>query len=258
MTLPRPKRATGSHLYKYASPTHLDWLKVIIHQHELYLPNLKELNDPADGLPRLAAQSEDQIVSFLYDEFVARNPVLTREALEDEAKIIRFNVRRHGSKALHPHEVQAFDTEFQDFRIYSLTKRYDKMNLWAYYAAGHRGYCLEFANEGPLFEHAKDVTYLAPENMEIPITDPAIRNGDFFFCKTLDWAGEEEVRLVGPRGYGSKVKFDPSWLTRVILGKDMSDADRKLIQEWAKQREPELVVVNAYYDPLDRAIKLRA
>ena len=132
------------------------------------------------------------------------------------------------------------------------------MNLWAQYAAQHRGYCLEFANEGPLFKHAKEVSYLNPAEMEILITDPSIKNGDFFFCKTRDWSNEEEVRLVLPRDKGGKVKIDPRWLTRLILGKDMSEADQKSIREWAKQRQPELDVVSAYYDPVNRAIRLKA
>jgi hypothetical protein len=131
------------------------------------------------------------------------------------------------------------------------------MNLWAQYAAQHHGYCLEFANEGPLFEKAKEVSYLDSARMEILITDPSIKNGDFFFCKTLDWANEEEVRLVLPRGKGSKVKFDPHWLKRLILGKDMSEADQSSIREWAAEREPELTVVNAYLDPVSRSLKLR-
>jgi hypothetical protein len=46
-------------------------------------------------------------------------------------------------------------------------------------------------------------------------------------------------------------------LTRIILGKEMSEEHRKQIREWAKQREPELTFVDAYYDATHRAIKLR-
>ena len=46
-----------------------------------------------------------------------------------------------------------------------MTRRYDMGNLWALYADGHRGYCLEFENVGPLFEHARDVNYLDLKDM---------------------------------------------------------------------------------------------
>jgi hypothetical protein len=69
---------------------------------------------------------------------------------------------------------------------------------------------------------------------------------------------KNEVRLVLPRGKGSTVKMnDPRWLTRLILGKDMSGEHKKSIREWANQREPKLPVVNAYWDQVERAITLR-
>jgi hypothetical protein len=257
MAIPKPSKATCPRLYKYSSHEHLERLRVIILEHELYLPTVNQLNDPADGLPKLAMQSEDEMVSFFYGQYIRLHPELTRAEQEEQAMIIRYNVKFHSPAALQPMVVQALDAELQEYRIYSLSKRYDNTNLWAQYAAQHRGYCLEFANEVPLFEYAKEVSYMHPAQMDVLVTDPAIKNGDFFFCKTLDWASEEEVRLVLPRGKGSRVKIDPQWLTRLILGKDMSEADRTSIREWAKQRQPELAVVSAYFDAVDRAIKLR-
>ena len=258
MTLPQPRKATASHFYKYSSPDHLERLKGILLEHELYLPNLTELNDDNDGLPRLAMQSEDEMVSFIFRQFVENNPTMSLEELQKHELIIRFNVRWHGPAALHPNLVQSLDAQFKDFRVYSMTKRYDLMNLWALYAANHRGYCLEFENVGDLFEHAKDVNYLDSDQMEISITDPALRGGYFLFCKTRNWSNEDEVRLVLARNDGrSKVKFNPRWLTRIILGKDMSEDHKKQIREWAKQREPELTIVTAYYDAAQRAIRIR-
>jgi hypothetical protein len=50
---------------------------------------------------------------------------------------------------------------------------------------------------------------------------------------------------------------DPRWLTRVILGKDISEEHKKLIREWANHREPILPVVTAYWDRVERIIKLQ-
>jgi hypothetical protein len=125
-------------------------------------------------------------------------------------------------------------------------------------ADGHRGYCLEFENVGPLFEHAKDVNYLDLEDMEIPVTGPSLLSGHFLFCKSREWSCEEEVRLVLSRKDGRiKVKFDPAWLTRIILGKAMSDKNKNTIRLWAKERNPELAVATTYYDATQRAIRLR-
>jgi hypothetical protein len=106
-----------------------------------------------------------------------------------------------------------------------------------------------------LFEYTKEVTYR--DSMQMDVTNPEHRNGYWFFCKRQEWSNEEEVRLVLQRGKGSKVKIDPDWLTRVILGKDMADGNRTLIREWATLRKPSLIVAEAYYDGLHQTIRLR-
>ncbi len=256
MALPAPRKSTVTHFYKYSGVGHLEWLRDILLQHELYLPNLAELNDDNDCLPRLAIQTEDEMVSFLWANVV--DPNMSHNEFHQNKLLLRETVRKHGPEALHPKVVEFMDAQLRDFRIYSMTKRYDMINLWALYADRHRGYCLEFENVGELFQHANDVTYLDTEQMEVSITDPALLDGYFFFCKTRDWSNEDEVRLVLGRKDGrKKVKFDPRWLIRIILGKQMSDEHRKQIRGWAKEREPELTVVDACYDPTHRAIKLR-
>jgi hypothetical protein len=256
MTIPTPTKATGSHFYKYSSPEHLERLRTIILEHELYLPSLDQLNDPTDGRPKLAPLSEDKMVAFLYNSLLNAHPDLTPEAKKREALTISFNVRHHGLETIQRLLAQSLNKELEGYRVYSLSKRYDNLSLWAKYAAGHSGYCLEFANEGDLFEFAREVMYRDSALMDV--ANPEHRSGWWFFCKRQEWSNEEEVRVVLPRGQGSKVKIAPRWLTRVILGRNMSGADRKSIREWAKQREPEMTVVDACYDELDQTIKLNA
>jgi hypothetical protein len=117
-----------------------------------------------------------------------------------------------------------------------MTKRCEMGNLWALYADGHRGYCLEFENVGPMFEHAKDINYLDLKDTQISVTDPSILSGHFLYYKTREWRCEE-VPLVLSRNDGRiKVKFNPVWL---------------------KERNPESAVSTTYYDAAERAIKLR-
>jgi hypothetical protein len=59
------------------------------------------------------------------------------------------------------------------------------------------------------------------------------------------------------RGGRSKVKIDPRWLTRLILGMKITEAHEKSIREWAKQRKPELVVVKAYFDELHQTLSVQ-
>jgi hypothetical protein len=256
MALPIPQKSAAPYLYKYSGPANLNWLKDILHEHEIYLPNLTQLNDDNDSLPHLTMQSEQDMGDFLWDMFKRANPLMSPQQLQHEEKILRFNVHLHGPAALHPNLVQLLDGHLKHFRVYSMAKRYDMGNMWALYAANHSGYCLEFQNVGDLFQYAMDVNYLPSKNMEIPVTYPDLWRA--VFCKTREWRCEEEVRLMLPPSDGRiKVRFDPVWLTRIILGKAMSEENRNTIRLWAKERKPELAVATTYYDATNRAIKLR-
>jgi hypothetical protein len=255
MSVPIPAKATCSHFYRYSSADHPEWLKEIILKHELYLPSLTELNDPADGRPKLARMSEDEMARFLISGVVERNPTLPLASLENEAAIIRYNVRLHGTEVLSEQMSELLNSELQGYRIYSLSKRPDNLALWAKYAGNHTGYCLEFKNEGPLFACTKEVMY--GDATEMDVRNREHRSGYWFFCKRQEWSNEEEVRLVLPRGKGSRVRIEPQWLTRLILGKNIAEAHRAMIRKWAKERQPELTVVDAYYDGLHQVIRLR-
>jgi len=252
VTTPKLHKTTGSHFYRYSSAEHAEWLKTIIIDHELYIPSVKELNDPADGRPRLASMSEDKMVSFLLKNLIKREPWLSVQTLEKELVTVRHNIRKYGTQWSLREMTRLLNTHMEEFRIYSLSKRFDNLSLWAKYAAGSSGYCLEFASEGPLFKQAVEVIYR--KCRPVDINDP---KAFFLAYKAPEWSNEEEVRLIAPRGSSSKIKIDPRWLTRLILGTQMSNANEKMIREWAKQRQPELTVAKAYFDELRQQLRLR-
>jgi hypothetical protein len=255
--IPLPPRATASFLYKYSGlPTaeYVERLRVIIQEHEIYLPTLPQLNDPADGRPRLTALSEDEMSSFLYTMFVRNNPQLSQAELENHTRIIFYNVKRHGTRTLLRDMTEILHRELEGYRVYSMSMRYNNLSLWAKYAGDHSGYCLEFANEGPVFEAARDVLY--EDSLRMDVNNPDHRNGFWFFCKRPEWSNEEEVRIVLPRKSGSKVKLDADWLRRLILGGNISKENEESIRSWARQRVPSLAVVKARYDGVEQALVL--
>lgn len=220
--------------------------------HELYVPTVAQLNDPADGRPRLAEMTTDQMIDFLYK--ANTNPTLTADAHEIHLNRITRGVTAHGAGKLQRKLAQMLNKHFENYRVYSLTKRYNNLSLWAAYAANHSGYCMEFSNTGPLFENAVEVIYR--EIIPMDVTNPEHRKGYFLYCKRPEWLTEEEVRLISLPHEPSTVKIDPSWLTRIILGKDISDANASLIHQWAQRRTPPLTVVKAYYDELSQELRL--
>ena len=173
--IPEPLRAAGTHFYRYSGlqePQRIEWLKTIVLDHELYLPSVSELNDPADGRPLLAPMSEDKMLEFLCAP--NRNPTLTSGAQERVIGMLRHNIHYHGPEALQREMAKLLHQHLAHYGIYSLSKRYDNLGLWAKYADGHSGYCLEFANEGKFFEHAVEVIY--GESSLMDVTDPEQRS----------------------------------------------------------------------------------
>jgi hypothetical protein len=256
---PIAAQASGSHFYKYSEFTaeRQEWLKEIILGSQLYVPSVTQLNDPADGRPRLARQSEDDLYRFLYNSpcgVLGRNPHMTIEEQVREAVVLDANIRKHGAEQLQRVMAKYLNDLLGGYRIYSLSKRFNNLSLWAKYAGNHSGYCLEYANKGPFFGCAREVIY--GESVQMDINNPAHLNGYWLFCKDQEWSNEEEVRIIVPPRLGCKVRIAPSQLTRVILGWKMPKANRKIIREWAKQRTPELTVVSAYFDEYEQSLNL--
>ena len=110
----------------------------------------------------------------------------------------------------------------------------------------------DFVNGDDPANHAPNVSVLRPRSSLERISDK-----EFLVYKRPEWSNEEEVRLLRARGSGPIMEIEPQWLTRIILGKNMSPDHQKQIQEWAEQRHPELVVVRAYFDELYQELRLK-
>jgi len=151
--------------------------------------------------------SGHKFAAYLFQDFLRRNPGAPFAVRRREEFIIHYNILRHGVKRLQTIFSEGLNSELKDYRIYSMSKRYDNMSLWAKYAGDHTGYCLEFANEGPLFEQAMEVTY--GDSIQMDLTNPEHTNGYWFYFKKPDWSNEEEVRLVLSRRQASKVRINP-------------------------------------------------
>lgn len=229
-------RPNISHLYKYC-PSGLDRLKSVITKNQLYLSTSSQLNDPAEAKPKLAKLSLEKICSFLYNMFVLNNPGLSTDLYQQTKTQIEYNGSLFGSQKLLEEMSKTLNAELSTLRIYSMSKRPDNMSLWAKYASNHKGYCLEFSNSG-LFTAAREVIY--GDIIDFDPADQDQRNAYFLFQKTLDWQTEEEVRLVAPRSTLPIIQFDPTLLTRIIIGQYMPHKKINIIQKWASLRSPKL------------------
>ena len=92
---PAPTRATCSHFYKYSAFTSGDrqtWLKEIMLEHRIYVPNFCELNDPLDGRTWLIPMSPDKMISVLSGDVLARNPHMSVKDQHLHDRILGQNI----------------------------------------------------------------------------------------------------------------------------------------------------------------------
>jgi hypothetical protein len=253
MAIKLPVLATGPHFYKYG--TRVDWLENIILKHELFFPELKDMHDPADGKPKLAPTTEDELATVLHKYHVLKYPQLSLAAREKAAAWYKRAVEGEGlEKCRRSIAKKLYAASTDHMRVYCLSKRWNNPGMWAKFANVRAGYCLEFAREGPL-KIGCDVAY-GDEAPLMDITDPDDR-GPFCFFKRREFSGEEEVRVMLTPGSGPILKIPTSTLTRVLLGEHMPESDKEKIRAWVAKRKPPVPVLTAYFDDLEQEIRLR-
>lgn len=255
MSIPEPPKPSVPRLYRYQSAAHLEWLESVLLNNEIYIPSVGQLDDSFDARPKFGPTSRDQLIEIAIREVENRNPGWTSALRQAEGAKIRSNINRYSEEKALQEFNKVMNNLFEEYRVYSLTKRFDNNALWASYGGDHAGYCLEFANLGEWFIHAREVSYGPP--VALALTDPEFRKGNFLYYKDEKWSQQEEIRLVLPRGKGIKTRIKPQWLTRVILGTRMSAANRAVISIWARERRPTPKLANAVCNITARSIALQ-
>ena len=187
------------------------------------------------------APSSEALIRTLTELNALAKPSLTYQDRAKDAAIIRFNVRQLGADSWIRGLRGSLDPLLQRFRIYSLSERPNNSHMWRNYAGNHTGYCMEFQNKeplGPIFE----MRYA--NGLALDITGPDRFEPYFLFYKTKRWENEEELRMIAQQGADSNALFDPQRLTRIILGRSISEQYGAIIRQWAGLRKVPLCVVS--------------
>jgi hypothetical protein len=126
--------------------------------------------------------------------------------------------------------------EAQAMGVACFSECVDDILMWGHYAAGHRGYCLEFDTTFPPFRKAHQVIYSALYPSLNPIeamfarpltTNPVLL---LMATKSTHWSYEREWRILDDKG-DYAYKFVPEALTGVYCGCAMTEDDKLKITE---------------------------
>lgn len=110
----------------------------------------------------------------------------------------------------------------------------DDLLMWAHYADGHRGFCLEFSTQSEPFSRAEPVTYCdsIPEVNPLDILDGKSTGPDLMQMmlrtKFTCWQYEEEWRILHMRA-GTAYSYPFEALTGVYFGVSMSRGQKDVI-----------------------------
>lgn len=136
-----------------------------------------------------------------------------------------------------------FAKAIQNIFICCFSETKDSLTMWSHYARDHKGVVLGFDSEHKLFAGVEKVEYVknfpkigTEEDWQSIINGGEIRGmiKPVIRCKALDWAYEEEWRLIiNDHNFAGKefidVEFDPRSIKEVYFGCKIDPMDKEAI-----------------------------
>jgi hypothetical protein len=224
-----------SHLYKYR-PINIRTLLSLLNS-EIYFARYEEFNDPFDSLmPKMVVSRERQ-----------QSIIKSIELSKENYSSLLDRVQKEGFNAVFLKDYKAQIKRLQDkTRVLTLSQRCDSPLMFAHYADGGKGICIEYLTEClPFVENLKAVDY----PLEYPTWEYRIRSGsvevDFdmlvrlhYYTKSPDWKYEKEWRIVRNTFDGDTgIHLYPErMLTGIIFGNQAGVEAKKLVMELVRNR----------------------
>jgi hypothetical protein len=188
---------------------------------QLFMSRPNKFNDPFDCRMPAKCNLSDEDYELLFRSFSSSEgnsneidtTFLTNGKINDNFKIaMKAEIEQSTKNMSLTHGVACFSAKKDDIL------------MWAYYADGHKGLCLEFDTKKAPFSNPFKVNY----ERELPNVNwrEILLNNSFseyikqVTIKYKDWEHEEEWRIFNKDG-DVFIKYDPFCLTAVYFGAEM-------------------------------------
>ena len=216
-------------LYKFKSvSSELEFKRIIdiINNHEIYIPNKIQVNDPFEG--SIIQTHFGNMGNWYY---------IASRTLSYQAR-----------------------SSLDKYRFLSLSDKATSAQMWAYYAGTFKGLCLVF-NTTNSFKNYEDILYLDEktredicEIIENPDADELNLITKYnLLLKSDDWQKEHEVRIIVDSDQ-KFIHFDNNELVAIILGHNIDEKFEKSIIVAAKDNNIE--IYKTYLDNLKLKIDI--
>lgn len=230
------------------------YLSTTLRDQKIHCANPANLNDPWDCRPWLDSRSlQDpevfqRVMSWYHRQ--AKQPLRSDLKQQLEASLRNDPKKRDKFMDDLSKDIQRMVSKR---RIYCLTPDPDSILMWSHYAEHHRGICLEFGVDNPLFAKALQVLYPPEYPLWLPDEFEAQhdRTVEIILTKAEQWRYEKEFRLVSLmpnlkadwlRPQGDYFALPAGALKSIIAG---CEADYSAISEVVKRDPPTLPVRRA-------------
>lgn len=183
------------YFYKYKSVENMEHLLDIIVHNRFYLPSVKDLNDPMEGLYTILNR-------YAGSSYYSGTPV-------------RNNI---------------FEDELSKYGILSLTTESDNIVMWSHYANNFNGVCIGIKSDN-LLEKVKQVNYSGIEDEEkgLSLEENTV---NALLKKHPGWSYENEWRIIEK---GNKyLNLKEGDITKIIIGYNVSETVRDNIVKTCK------------------------
>lgn len=221
-------------LYKYRGNIYRDLLA--LKNNQLFIPTKNGLNDPNESCISLKQ---------VYEDLERYRHLTAVEYMDSSLKEKAVSLKTHTEATIN-----ILNNIVNDIGIFSLTKRYDIECMWAYYANGHKGFCIEYDarvlrncfKDKNIFINNFEVKYsnerITPNSDEFMLLTKS--NGidvlrGIFASKSKSWEQEEEVRYtLQPIKESQYIDIPDNAVTGIYIGARCSDFDKNLILKTIK------------------------
>lgn len=237
-------------LYRYRglSGSGLDRVRQMILHSEHFFSSPAKFNDPFDCRPEHRFDgSESEVSQYLQRLLVKFQPEQSAHDREAEIAAILADPSRDPRR---PDNLQLFSALIATFAtdqtgVLCLSAAPDVPLMWSHYGQSHTGVCLGFDSDSDHFAAAQPVRYTRKRPTVDPTTQTRAQMLDAsLFTKSLDWAYEEEWRIVLESGPG-KYTMPTRPLRTVVTGTAISPEHFKEVLGWTKSLEEPIELYRA-------------
>lgn len=241
--------------YKYAPwvDPKGDYTRKNILNNAVYLASPETFNDPFDFNPVYDYNaSEEQKIIHLSHLFRERENLTKKQARRKAKQILKENPTFNNEESICRFAGNIKNNLRQIAGVSCFTTKPGNSPMWAHYADGHTGICLEWD-----FPDEKRIEHFSlPPGADKPVplilqpvqysnerpvanlfcdtkqsSDPLYRS---VITKSTDWAYENEYRLVEP-GYTGHAYYEPYRLSGIIIGYKASQEQIQEIKKFITQ-----------------------